>query len=198
MNENFDSDSATASPETCGRARPVATGRASAWVVLGLGSNLDQPEKQLRSALDLLRQRYGPWRVASLYRSPPLTPPSGEIEQPDYLNTVAARRLPLAGGDGPEAVLAFAQSLERRAGRRPAPRWWPRPLDVDLLLFGAVERQDSHLCLPHPGLRQRRFVLAPLAELLPNLRLPGDGARVSELVAALPAEAAAVERLCWL
>ncbi len=167
------------------------------WLVLGLGSNQDRPRQQLIRALGEIDLRYGPLFISPLYRSPPLPPPSGEIEQPDFLNTVAMAQLPLPGGEGPEAVLKFAKQLERLAGRRPAPRWWPRPLDVDVLLFGDVERHDTHLTLPHPGLRQRRFVLAPLADLLPELRLPTDGIRVSELLNQLPQSAAPVERLCW-
>lgn len=166
------------------------------WLVLGLGSNLDHPRQQLRRALDSLAGRYGTLAIAPLYRSAPLPPPGGEIEQPDYLNTVAIAGLPLPDEDSPEAVLAFAQELERRAGRRPSLRWGPRPLDVDLLLYGAELRADETLTLPHPRLRERRFVLAPLADLLPELTLPGGEATVAGLLAALP-PGGEVERLSW-
>ncbi len=86
----------------------------------------------------------------------------------------------------PEAVLALAKRLEALAGRRPGPRGADRPLDVDLLFHGASRREGAELTLPHPALRGRRFVLAPLADLVPDLPLPPDGATPRELLARLP------------
>ncbi len=80
-------------------------------------------------------------------------------------------------------MLGLAQALERAAGRRPGPRYGPRPLDIDLLLWGSRTSEAPDLTLPHPRLRERRFVLAPLAELAPDLRVPPDGATVAELLA---------------
>ena len=99
----------------------------------------------------------------------------------------------------PETLLAVALELERRFGReRPAERSEtrdaPRPLDVDLLFVGDERRAGPELELPHPRLRQRRFVLQPLADLDPDLALPPDGATVGALLAALPASPR-VERL---
>ncbi len=126
--------------------------------------------------------------MAPLYRSAPVSP----IAQPDFLNTVVAARSELA----PEELLSFAKELERDAGRKEGPRWGPRPLDVDLLLVGELLRRDDHLELPHPRLRERSFVLAPLADLLPDLELPPDGRSVRELLAELAPDSTLV-RVPW-
>jgi 7,8-dihydro-6-hydroxymethylpterin-pyrophosphokinase len=90
--------------------------------------------------------------------------------------------------------LRFARAVERELGRRPRPRDAPREIDVDLLFVGAAMRTTAELTLPHPRLRARRFVLAPLAELAPGLALPPDGATPLELLDALGG-GGAVERL---
>jgi 7,8-dihydro-6-hydroxymethylpterin-pyrophosphokinase len=120
------------------------------------------------------------------------------VEQPDFLNTVVLAMSEWA----PERLLALAKELEVRAGRADGPRWGPRPLDVDLLLVGDVQRDDASLTLPHPRLRERGFVLAPLADVAPELRLPPhrperpDGRTVAELLAALPRESRPA-RVSW-
>ena len=129
--------------------------------------------------------------MASLYRSAPIS----EIPQPDFYNTVVIGRLPdedLGSLGRARDVLRDLKDIERRAGRTEGPRFGPRCLDLDLLLFGTLESDEEHLqesgdwlTLPHPRLRQRRFVLAPLAELLPTLRLPPDEAPIEELLAAV-------------
>jgi 2-amino-4-hydroxy-6-hydroxymethyldihydropteridine diphosphokinase len=145
-------------------------------------------ERTLTWALRQLEASLGPLRVASLYRSRAVSP----IAQPDFLNTAALARTAL----DPEAVLALGKALERAAGRRDGPRFGPRPLDIDLLLHGDERREDPELILPHPRLRERGFVLAPLAEIAPDLRLPPDGASVAELLARLgPVEG--LERIGW-
>lgn len=142
-------------------------------------------------------------RIAPLYRTAPISP----IPQPDFLNTVALATLPAATEDAatgldPWDVLDRVKALEELAGRREGQRWGPRPLDVDLLWFGdRVASEPARatrrgLTLPHPRLRQRRFVLAPLNDLAPHLQLPPDGAVVGDLLAALGSEQA-VERLDW-
>ena len=95
-----------------------------------------------------------------------------------------------------DELLAVAKALERAAGRRSGPRHAPRPLDVDLLLYGALVSDRPELTLPHPGLRERRFVLAPLAEIAPDLAVPPDGATVAELLARVDQEDW-IERLTW-
>lgn len=93
-------------------------------------------------------------------------------------------------------MLALAKALELAAGRRRGERFGPRPLDVDLLLYGDLQSSDPELTLPHPRLRERRFVLEPLAEIAPDLRVPPDGARVGDLLARLP-PGERVERIGW-
>lgn len=82
----------------------------------------------------------------------------------------------------PEAVLAVCKALEREAGRRRNVRFGPRPLDVDIVLWGDRVSDRPELTLPHPRLRERRFVLEPLAEIAPDLRVPPDGVTVAELL----------------
>lgn len=95
----------------------------------------------------------------------------------------------------PGELLALAKALELAAGRRRGARFGPRPLDVDLLLYGDLQSAAPELTLPHPRLRERRFVLEPLAEIAPDLPVPPDGARVRELLARLPP--GPVERIDW-
>lgn len=149
----------------------------TARVVLALGANLGDPRRQLLDAIAALSRRLGALAVAPLYRSGAVSP----IAQPDFLNTVVVARGELA----PEELLRLAKELEHAAGRQEGPRWGPRPLDVDLLLVGELQRRDAELELPHARLRERSFVLAPLLDLLPDLKLPPDGRFVRELLAEL-------------
>lgn len=96
----------------------------------------------------------------------------------------------------PEDLLALAKALEHAAGRRRGERFGPRTLDVDLLLWGDRQVETPELTVPHPRMRERRFVLEPLAEIAPDLPVPPDGVPVRELLALLPAEPA-VERVGW-
>ena len=181
---------------------PAAGGGLLAF---GLGGNVGDSEATLRWAIARLRRLFGPLKVAPLYRTAPVS----AIPQPDFLNTIALAKLPKTDAPDPMEVLEQVKALERRAGRRVGERHGPRPLDIDLLLFGervetgAGDRRDGSsdrrpwdLTLPHPGMRSRRFVLAPLADLAPDLPLPPDGALVRDLLAALGA-AQRVEKVDW-
>lgn len=150
-------------------------------VFVGIGANQGDPEQQVRAALRVL-ETWGPLRASCLWRSEPLAESGSEGPQPWYVNAVA--ELALAGD--PFDCLARLHAVERDFGR-PAtrPRWAPRTLDLDLLLFGEQVLQSPRLTLPHPGLITRRFVLAPLAELAPELIPPGQTRSVAALLADL-------------
>ncbi len=103
-----------------------------------------------------------------LYRSRPM----GPQDQPDFINAAAGVLTQLP----PRGLLDALQELERQMGRVPPPvRWGPRLIDLDLLLCGTTQLTGSDLTLPHPGLHERNFVLYPLAEIAPALRIPGHG-----------------------
>lgn len=157
-------------------------------MALGLGANLGPAEASLRRAVESLAAALGPLEVAPLYRSHPHSP----LPQPAYLNTAVCGSTELAA----EAVLAIAKGLELQAGRRPAPRLAPRPLDVDLLLYGDRVSHRPELTLPHPHLARRRFVLAPLAVVAPDFPVPPEGISVRELLARVGQEEE-VEEVGW-
>ncbi|MCB1567353.1 MAG: 2-amino-4-hydroxy-6-hydroxymethyldihydropteridine diphosphokinase [Xanthomonadales bacterium] len=142
---------------------------------IGLGSNLADPVAQLQRAVTGLASTPGisVRRVSSLYR----TAPWGETGQPDFINAVAEIETVLDA----EPLLAELIRLEREAGRTRERRWGPRTLDLDLLLHGDTQSTQAHLQLPHPRMHQRAFVLAPLAELVPNLVL-GEHGSISDLL----------------
>jgi len=154
---------------------------------VGLGSNLAQPETQLRTALTELDTLPQSCCLAhsSLYRSPPMRLPGQPSEQPDYLNAVASLETKLS----PKELLAALQRLENQHHRQRTERWGSRTLDLDLLLFGDEIINLPELIVPHPGLFERNFVLYPLAELLAeqaeHLHIPGRGTLTS-LLAACP------------
>ena len=155
---------------------------------LGLGSNTGDRVENLRAARDLLDAagRVIVTASSSLYE----TEPQGEVlDQPDFLN--AAVRIET--GLEPEDLLDACKRVERDLGRElGGPRHGPRPIDVDLLLLGDLEYESERLRLPHRDVLARRFVLAPLVEIEPDLTLP-DGTRVADALAAL--EGQRVERV---
>ena len=155
---------------------------------VALGSNLDAPRDQVLRAFGELAALPGTALTARsrLYRSPPL----GPADQPDYVNAVARLDTTLM----PRALLDALLGIERAHGRRrDGGRWGPRTLDLDLLLHGDTVLDEPGLTLPHPGLTTRAFVLYPLAELAPDLGIPGAGP-LRALVARTPAgELAAIE-----
>ncbi|MFN2469203.1 MAG: 2-amino-4-hydroxy-6-hydroxymethyldihydropteridine diphosphokinase [Gaiellaceae bacterium] len=148
---------------------------------VGLGSNLGERESTLRRALELLSCRDGVAVAAvSSFRE---TDPVGHVDQPRFVNAVAMLETELS----PRGLLACLLAVERELGRtRDGPRFGPRTLDLDLLLYGGEIVDEPGLRVPHPRLHERRFVLEPLAELDPDLVVPRRG-RVSDLLARLDA-----------
>ena len=143
---------------------------------LGLGSNVGDRESHLHGAIqDLSRDDVQVEAVSSLYE----TEPVGDfLDQPDFLNAAVRIRTSLEA----EQLLDVCKAIEAEHGRAlGGPRHGPRPIDIDLLLLGEIELNTDRLTLPHPEVTARRFVLVPLLELDPELRLP-DG---TELQAAL-------------
>ena len=146
----------------------------SAYV--GVGSNLDDPTLQVQRALQELSQLPQTRLVqhSSLYGSRPW----GVADQPDFVNAVAGllTQLPV------RTFFDTLRALEVQLGRiPPSVRWGPRRIDLDLLLFGQMRLQTPELTLPHPGVVSRSFVLYPLYEVAPELRIPG-GVRIGELL----------------
>ncbi len=145
-------------------------------VYVGVGSNLDDPRLQVHRALHRLAQLPATrlMRQSALYGSRPW----GFAQQPDFVNAVAALLTQLPVGEFFEAL----QALQTRLGHvPPAVRYGPRCIDLDLLVFDQIRLQTPELTLPHPGVVTRNFVLYPLFEVAPDLRIPG-GLRVPELL----------------
>jgi len=140
---------------------------ATAYV--GIGSNLGEPRRQIESALADLGRIPGTRlaRCSSLYRSAPM----GHADQPDFLNAVARLETEIAA----EPLLDELQGIERRHGRERSFANAPRTLDLDLLLYDGQVLDSPRLTLPHPRMHERAFVLAPLAEIAPEVAVPGRG-----------------------
>ncbi len=141
---------------------------------IALGSNLELPASQLRSAVAHIAEAEGIELVAvsRLYLSDPVGP-----EQPDYCNAAVAIDTDLA----PEALLDTLQGIERAHGRVRSIRWGARTLDLDIALYGDQLIDSTRLTVPHKELCNRNFVLYPIADLSAELRLP-RGERLAELL----------------
>ena len=138
---------------------------------VGLGANLEDPRAQIARALELLAAEGGIELVAvSSLRE---TDPVGFADQPRFLNGAAELRTSLSARELLERLLAIERHLGRVRGD--GPRFGPRTIDLDLLLYGDEQIDEPGLQIPHPRLHERRFALEPLAELDPALELPGRG-----------------------
>ena len=140
---------------------------------VGLGSNLGDREATILAAVAALR---GVVAVSQLRE----TDPVGVTEQPAFLNGAVALETELS----PRELLDSLLAVERELGRERRERWGPRTIDLDLLLYGTETLEEPGLTVPHPHLHERRFALEPLAELDPELVVPGRG-RVRDLLAKL-------------
>jgi 2-amino-4-hydroxy-6-hydroxymethyldihydropteridine diphosphokinase len=147
---------------------------------VGLGANLEDPRAQIERALELLAEENGVEVAAvSTLR---WTDPVGFADQPRFLNGVAELRTTLGARELLERLLAIERRLGRVRGQ--GPRFGPRTIDLDLLLYGDEVIDEPGLQIPHPRLHERGFALEPLAELDPALEVPGRGA-VQTLLAGL-------------
>ena len=144
---------------------------------IGVGSNLDDPRAQVLRAFSKLA---GLPVTRMVLQSPIyLSRPFGPVEQPDFANAVAGLLTQLEPG----ALLACLRDLEAAQGRpdrAQRQRWGPRVIDLDVLVYGRERLNDPELTVPHPGIVERNFVLYPLADIAPDLDIPGLG-RVIEL-----------------
>ena len=143
---------------------------------IGLGSNLGDRESLIRRAAELI----GATRLTEIRE----TEPWGYEQQPRFLNAVAEIETALA----PRRLLDHLLDVEARLGReRVGPKWGPRTIDLDLLLYGDETVDEPGLVVPHPRLLEREFVLEPLADLVPWLKIPGNGT-VHDALAGLQSE----------
>ncbi|GMM88061.1 2-amino-4-hydroxy-6-hydroxymethyldihydropteridine diphosphokinase [Vibrio fortis] len=143
---------------------------------IAVGSNLADPVSQANLAIETLKSLPQSKFIATskLYSSTPMGPQN----QPDYINAVVAIETELT----PIELLNCTQAIEQEQGRvRKDERWGPRTLDLDIILYGNEVIDSERLTVPHYGMKEREFVLYPLAEIAPSLQLP-DGTELSELL----------------
>ncbi len=156
---------------------------------VGLGSNLDVPEKQVRRAITALDDLPKTMLVchSGLYRSAPL----GPQEQPDFVNAVAGLLTQLDAHE----LLGKLRAMELAQGRkRGGERWGPRSIDLDLLACAGLVISEDGLELPHPGIAERNFVLLPWREIAPTYRVPGLKT-IAELAAGISQKEPRIERI---
>ena len=166
---------------------PQTDSGACPLVIIALGSNLGNARENVLLAMDRLeRLSVAPLLRSSLWVTTPVDCPPGS---PAFVNAVVALRPRPA--ESPESLLQRLQQIEREFGRTPKKiHNEARPLDLDLIAFGDHQRSSPRLVLPHSRARARRFVLAPLCELLPEHVLPGEVETVRQLLEKLPADPA--------
>lgn len=152
----------------------VSSDAGSHRVYLGLGSNQGDRDALLRDALRSLAPVVDVTQVSSVYD----TAPMHVRDQPRFHNIIAAGTTRL----DPVALLREAKRIEAALGRGPGPRYGPRPIDVDILLYDDTVLDTPELTIPHPRMAERGFVLEPLAEVAPNLAHPMLGVTIAELV----------------
>jgi len=140
------------------------------FAYIGLGSNLGDRRAMIAGAVERLRPR----RVSTVIE----TEPWGVVDQPRFLNCVAEIETEIA----PPALLDRLLEIERELGRVRRQKWGARTMDLDLLLYGDRRIVSPVLTVPHPRLHERRFVLEGLAELCPDLAVPGRGRTVRQLL----------------
>jgi len=150
---------------------------------VALGSNLGDGKRNVLAAMDRLQELSDqPLLRSTLWETEPVDCPPGS---PKFINAMIG--LVPRQGETPESLLGKLQKLEQKFGRKPKQVLnEPRPLDLDLIAFGGETRHTPELTLPHPRATQRRFVLGPLADIAPDLILPGQDETVAQLLLAAP------------
>lgn len=143
-------------------------------VYLALGSNLGDRVGNLRAAVECLSYKVNIKKISSVYETEPVY----YKEQPLYLNAVLSALTELEPSD----LLRFVKGIESDMGRKPTFRNAPRLIDIDILFYGERVIQTEELIIPHPGIAERAFVLAPLAEIAPDLVHPVTHGKVKDLL----------------
>jgi 2-amino-4-hydroxy-6-hydroxymethyldihydropteridine diphosphokinase len=143
---------------------------------LGLGTNLGDRDRNLTAARTSLLPEVRPLRASSVYE----TPPWGVLDQPHFLNQALEAETDLP----PLHLLAYLKDLEVELGRLPAERYGPRLIDLDILFYDDLVLDTPELTIPHPRISERAFVLAPLANLAPDLVHPLEKKTIVELLEA--------------
>jgi 2-amino-4-hydroxy-6-hydroxymethyldihydropteridine diphosphokinase len=143
-------------------------------VILLLGSNVGRRVRRLRDGVAALTGGVKIRRISRIYAGEP----SGRANQPWYLNIAVRGETDLA----PEALLRFVKGIEGEAGRKAGARFGPRELDIDIILMGNRVVRKPHLAIPHAKMRDRRFCLAPVAEIAPEIPVPPGGETVRDLL----------------
>lgn len=155
-------------------------------IVLGLGSNLGDSRRIITDALKILEKVLSDFRAASLYETAPLH----VKDQNRFINTAAAGFYMGPGGEQgtPREILSVINKIEAQFGRdrKHERRWGERFLDIDILLFGDIVLNEADLQIPHPRLKERRFALEPLLELVPEALEPGTGISYRNICDCLP------------
>ncbi len=156
---------------------------------IGVGSNLGNKAQNCLKALEHMAQgsHTSVEARSSLYR----TEPVGNKDQDWFVNCVAKIKTPLA----PRELLSFLLAIERAMGRERKEKWGPRVIDLDILFYGDMVVEQEGLTIPHPLIKERRFVLVPMAELAPNFLHPVLGKNMAQLLALCPSEGQEVRPL---